>query len=309
MANGRSGKVEFADAKLRVVRVRTPDGKVYRLTKNNEIEKLQAEPKYKHGSTQAAIPKGSHASFGLDLARRRIDYRDVAGDGKEVGGDHVTVKYGIKGDDVEGIKKYLASLAPFDATLGKTEKFPPTEHSDGAAVIHAPVISPELERINREIEKHGEFAPSNFPDYRPHATVAYVKPEKADKYVGMKVTDEEVPRERDRHHGQKRQTASGEVRGGNWMTVKQRKLGAQYRKLRKKRQQLATRIKCLECLELKKLAKRYKVRRRYFAVASHGNVMGQCAHDESDPNLHRIRRFDCAAFGVQEVRLLAPCEC
>ena len=174
---------------MRVVRVRTPDGKVFLLTKPNEIDQLQKEPKYKYGSTQANIPKDSPASFGLDLARKRIDYHDVAGQGKDIGGDHVTVRYGIKGDDFEGVRKYLASLAPFEATLGKTEKFPPSESSDGAAVIHAPVNSPELAKINAEIQKHADFVPSNFADYRPHATVAYVKPDKADKYVGMKVTD------------------------------------------------------------------------------------------------------------------------
>src|SRR5262249_16804144 len=58
----------------------------------------------------------------------------------------------------------------------------------GAAVIHAPIESPDLKRINDEIQKHGDFAESNFPDYKPHATIAYVDPAKAGRYTGMSVT-------------------------------------------------------------------------------------------------------------------------
>jgi hypothetical protein len=86
------------------------------------------------------------------------------------------------------VRQYLSSLEPFEATLGKTDKFPPSEHSDGAAVIHAPVNAPELHAINKEIEKHGDFAEPSFGEYKPHATVAYVKPEVADRYVGMSAT-------------------------------------------------------------------------------------------------------------------------
>jgi len=79
--------------------------------------------------------------------------------------------------------RFEVKLAP-----GATEKFPPSEHSDGAAVIKAPVQSAELKRINKELEQHGEFKESDF-DYSPHATVAYVHPDKADRYVGMKSTE------------------------------------------------------------------------------------------------------------------------
>ena len=75
------------------------------------------------------------------------------------------------------------------ATLGKTDVFPPSKSSDGAAVVMAPIEAPELHRLNAEIQKHGEFAESTHPDYRPHATVAYVKPEAANRYKGMSVTD------------------------------------------------------------------------------------------------------------------------
>ena len=122
-------------------------------------------------------------------ARSKIADSDLAGDGKDIGGNHITVRYGIDGDDVAGIRAFLESQAPFEARLGKTEKFEPSESSDGAAVIQAPVDAPELHRLNTELSKHGNFIKPTFPEYKPHTTIAYVKPEAADKYVGMDATE------------------------------------------------------------------------------------------------------------------------
>ena len=151
-------------------------------------EGVSAEPVYKYGSTQANIPEDSPAAQALTTARARISKDDLAGDGIDVGGNHVTVRYGIKSDDVEGVRKYLASLPPFEASLGSTEIFPPSEHSDGAAVVHAPIEAPELHAINAELEKHGDFIDPTFDEYKPHATVAYVKPDRAHRYLAMNVT-------------------------------------------------------------------------------------------------------------------------
>jgi 2'-5' RNA ligase len=153
-------------------------------------EVVESEPRYKHGSTQANIHPDSDAAQAIESARQRISDSDLAGDGKEIGagGNHVTVRYGLD-DNFEAVEAYLKKQAPFEATLGKTDSFPPSEHSDGAAPIIAPIEAPELHRINAEIEKHGTFAPSSFPDYKPHATIAYVKPEKAARYTGMDVTE------------------------------------------------------------------------------------------------------------------------
>ena len=144
------------------------------------------EPVYKHGNTQANIPDGSPAAGALDRFRSSIPDEHLAGDGKDVGagGNHVTVRYGIKGDDIEGIRKFIESQAPFTAHLGQTDVFPPSEHSDGAAVVNAKIEAPELARLNDEIQQHGDFAPSSFEDYKPHATIAYIDPKLAEQYKG-----------------------------------------------------------------------------------------------------------------------------
>jgi probable phosphoglycerate mutase len=158
--------------------------------KDEALVPAEQPKKYKFGNTQANIHPSSEAAKALESARARISDSDLAGKGKEIGdgGNHVTVRYGIQGEDTEGIKKFLSQQSPFEASLGKTEKFPPSEHSDGAAVIVAPIEAKELHRLNSELEKHGDFTEPSFAQYRPHATVAYVRPEVADRYTGMSVT-------------------------------------------------------------------------------------------------------------------------
>ena len=149
-------------------------------------ESEQPETKYKFGSTQINLPADSAAHGAITAMQASIPAADLAGKGKDVDDPHVTVRYGLKTNLTPELRKFIESQAPFEASLGPTTAFPPSEHSDGAAPIVAAVESPELHRLNKEIEEQGDFAPSSFDEYKPHVTVAYVKPEAAEKYTGMK---------------------------------------------------------------------------------------------------------------------------
>lgn len=150
-------------------------------------EKSEDEPqtKYKFGSTQVNLPEGSPAQEAILAMQDNIPDADLAGDGKDIDQPHVTVRYGLRTELTPKIREFIESLHPFEAKLGKTTSFPPSENSKGASPIIVTVVSPELHKLNAEIEKHGDFEPSSFPEYRPHVSVAYVKPEVAEKYTGM----------------------------------------------------------------------------------------------------------------------------
>lgn len=149
--------------------------------------RLNGEPKYKFRSTQTNIPADSEAAQALAGVQAKVDPKDLGGDGLEKN-PHVTLRYGLKGDDVEGVRRFLEKQAPFDAKLGKVDAFPPSENSDGFAPLIAHVDAPELHAMEKEIDQHGDFNERSFPDYKPHATIGYVKPEAASKYVGDDTT-------------------------------------------------------------------------------------------------------------------------
>lgn len=162
--------------------------------KRKPVEKLQKaeEPKqpeqtaFKFGSTQVNIEGPSEMSTELERLRDSIPDADLAGKKKVIGGNHVTVRYGIQSGDVDGIREYLEAQSPFPMVLGKVVVFPASEHSEGACPVVVEILSHDLHRMNQELPEHGDFKTADY-DYKPHATLAYVKPEVAEKYALMPV--------------------------------------------------------------------------------------------------------------------------
>ena len=87
--------------------------------------------KYKYGNTQADIPLDSEAGKASRDCTRKIDKNDLmpSSNTADSGGlekdAHITVRYGIDGEDTEGIKAYLEKQPPFEATLGRRRRFRP----------------------------------------------------------------------------------------------------------------------------------------------------------------------------------------
>jgi len=142
-------------------------------------------PKYSYGNTQVLISQKSEASKIINAIRNMISDEDLAGEGKDVGGSHITIRYGLQNDDNDELIEFLKSQPKFKVTLGATTFFPPSEHSDNATPIIVPCESDDLHRIEYEIKDYGDFAKRSFPKYNPHVTIAYVKPNTAKKYEGI----------------------------------------------------------------------------------------------------------------------------
>jgi hypothetical protein len=135
-----------------------------------------------YGTVQANLPEDSDAYEAIIELRDEIDRSDLDGKGIRTGRIHVTVRYGIQSEDTGPIEAYLSTLPPMDAKLGATSSFPPSESSDNAAVLICPVLCPELFAVNTCLADHGDFTEPSF-EYKPHVTVAYLKPEAVSKYV------------------------------------------------------------------------------------------------------------------------------
>jgi len=146
-------------------------------------EAKPAQPPRKNNSTQINLPEDLATKIKA-AGNSIISDKDLApaAKGRE-GQPHITVKYGVNDEAAAVLREKLAEHPPFEATLGKIRSFPPTENSDGAAVVHAEVNSPELQKLHAEVDKHVGSKKDDF-EYKPHVTLAYIRPEVAHKYEG-----------------------------------------------------------------------------------------------------------------------------
>lgn len=73
--------------------------------------------KFSYGSTQADVPEGSGLMTAIRGIQDAIDPDHLAGKGIEED-PHVTVRNGIQDEDLDGIREYLHSQAPFFVDMG-----------------------------------------------------------------------------------------------------------------------------------------------------------------------------------------------
>src|ERR1017187_9944848 len=141
---------------------------------------------FTYGTIQAEIPASSPPAVAISSVREEIADEDLAGLGLDVGPIHITLRYGIQGDDIAAIEALLRTQRPFAATLGATSSFPPSATREVVVMI-ATIECPELHALHQQLGAVVDFAELTHP-YEPHVTVAYVRPEGAEKYVGNQIT-------------------------------------------------------------------------------------------------------------------------
>ncbi len=137
------------------------------------------EPEHKFSSTQVNIT-GPAATAMLKMGKAIPD-SDLGPEGRESEG-HVTVKYGLHFQSpTKRLRDALREFGPVSLVLGKTSLF----RNPDADVLKVDVDSPDLHRLNALITKMLPTEDTH-PTYKPHATLAYLRPGKGAKYVGDK---------------------------------------------------------------------------------------------------------------------------
>lgn len=97
---------------------------------------------------------------------------------------HVTVKYGLHGEDPAAVAEVLKDEPPIEVTLGKASVF---EGKDGKPdVLKVDVDSPALHELNAKIADALPHT-DTFPDYHPHVTIAYLKNGEGAAYEGKAI--------------------------------------------------------------------------------------------------------------------------
>lgn len=141
-------------------------------------------------STQVDLPK-KIADRVREFSPRIVPESALAEDGRE-NEPHITVLYGLKDEaTADKVRELLADEGPIKARIKTTSVFPAEDSSSqrGGArqsdVVKLDVESADLDRINKKLR---ELPNANeFPDYKPHVTLAYVKPGEGQKYAGRGV--------------------------------------------------------------------------------------------------------------------------
>jgi 2'-5' RNA ligase len=107
-----------------------------------------------------------------------ISDEDLIGDGRE-SSIHVTLKYGLHNHDPFELRPLLQNYGPIEITLGKFSIF----ENGKEDVVKISVRSPRLVKLNSIITNQFENTETH-PEYIPHITICYVKPELGKKYDG-----------------------------------------------------------------------------------------------------------------------------
>jgi 2'-5' RNA ligase len=131
-----------------------------------------------YASTQIQLP--DEIAQKLSAIGGTIPKDDLAEDGLETD-PHVTVKYGLTGDDLATVKEALASEMPVRFTMGMLQIFRATDERNSDVLV-ADVYSDDLRRLNQEISNAVPHIDTH-PNYQPHATIAYLKPGKGEAYA------------------------------------------------------------------------------------------------------------------------------
>jgi 2'-5' RNA ligase len=91
---------------------------------------------------------------------------------------HITLLYGLHEDiPLKDIEKVLKSMKRPNITMQKVTSF----NNPDFGVLKFDVDGDDLHRENAKLTKFPHT--TDYPDYHPHCTIAYIKPNKIDKYV------------------------------------------------------------------------------------------------------------------------------
>lgn len=134
------------------------------------------EPKetYTYGCLMLYLPDTIQSYW--QVWKDLIDSEDYDADGFE-DEPHVTVQYGFADHVTAG--EVIAQIEPFPCEI-KFGAFSLFENDND--VLKIDIISSDLRKLNKKINDKFDIT-SSYPDYKPHATVAYLKKGMGKKYI------------------------------------------------------------------------------------------------------------------------------
>jgi 2'-5' RNA ligase len=158
------------------------DGDFTKSLKEIEDFKAHWETERKFSTTQVNLP--AEVAEKVKALGLKIPDEELAEDGREQVA-HITLKYGFHDDKPsDQLRDAVKKAGPIKARFSRLGKFSAPEHE----VLILEVDSTDLHRLNKAVSAAMEHTDTH-PQYKPHCTVAYVKPGTASKYLSNRELD------------------------------------------------------------------------------------------------------------------------
>lgn len=139
--------------------------------------KLWLENQYKYAVVLFEMPANLSSKI-MSFSQKSISNSCLSEDGRE-NDPHVTVLYGLNDNDFRKVEDKIKKIKQFDIKLGTISKFDNKEEYD---VIKIDIISDSLKKLNKKIKEIPHY--SNYNEYKPHCTLAYVKKDSCNSLIG-----------------------------------------------------------------------------------------------------------------------------
>lgn len=136
-----------------------------------------AKQKRQYGCVMASFPL--HVISKMKAMGKQIDLLDLHEDGVETD-PHVTIKFGLHTTDATEVRALFDGKNPIRIKFGKVSLF----ENEKQDVVKIDVESDDLHALNKLISDKLECTDTH-PEYKPHATIAYVQPGAGKKYLDM----------------------------------------------------------------------------------------------------------------------------
>lgn len=145
-----------------------------------------AERKFDYSSTQVNFPPDAARAF-FDKCQSFVTksslYKPDSGMGLSAT-PHVTILYGIHTPiPTLELLDTIETYPKFTVRLGKVSLFKGTESDNPFDVVKIDIECPDLHVLNHDFRQICEYS-NDYPEYIPHATIAYVYPDTCDHLEG-----------------------------------------------------------------------------------------------------------------------------
>jgi len=139
---------------------------------------VEHESEHDFSSTQVELPKSISKKV-LDAVERLVDIKDLHPTEKQDDVPHITIRYGLEIDSSDVIRNFIDDVCIFNATILTVDIFKNKDYE----VLVLLIDSPELHELNSKLGRLPNQ--SDFPFYKPHITLCYLKKGAGVKYNNL----------------------------------------------------------------------------------------------------------------------------